>query len=165
MAPAEQVILEKQEAVSDPAEMARIVDALAAAKSRQDVDAAMEIYHPHGVLEAPPLASRREGAAQIRTALEGFFSLFPDYAVALEGHAASGDTLIAWGAIHLTLTGTPSGQATNGRRATVPVFILFRFRGGRIVWESFNFDLASLCRQSGVSADAFFPATFKSTEA
>ena len=147
--------------VPDPAVMADIVDALAAAKSRQDVDAAMNIYHPRGVLEAPPFGSRREGAAQLRAALEGFFSLFPDYAVTLEGRAVSGDTMITWGTIHLTLSGRPGGQTPNGKRASVPVFILFRFRDGRVFWESFNFDLASLCRQSGISADAFPPTNAK----
>lgn len=144
-------------AITDPVEMAGIVDALATAKSRQDIEAAMRIYHPQGVLVAPPLGPPREGAAEIRAGLVRFFSLFPDYAVTLEGHAVSGETLVAWGTIHLTLSGRPGGQTPNGRRAVVPVFILFRFADGRVVWESFNFDLASLCRQSGVSADAFHP--------
>lgn len=138
-------------------EMARIADALAAAKSNQDVDAAMEIYHPECVLEAPSLASRHQGATQIRAALEGFFKRFPDYEVELGGRAVSDDVLIAWGSIHLTLGGRPGGQLPNGTRATVPVFILFRFCEGRVLWESFNFDLAILCRQSGVSTDALVP--------
>lgn len=142
----------------DAQAMAAIVDALAKAKSRQDVGAAMVVYHPRCVLEAPPFGSRHEGSEQIRPALEGFFARFPDYAVTLDGQAVSGDTLAAWGSIHLTLTGQPGGQTPNGKRATVPVFILFRFRDGRVVWESFNFDLASLCRQSGVSLDAFASA-------
>ncbi|WP_218574599.1 ester cyclase [Reyranella sp. CPCC 100927] len=141
-----------------PAEMIRIANALATAKSRQDIEAAMDVYHPDGVLEAPPLGSRRAGATQIRAALKGFFSLFPDYSVTLDDQAVSGDTLIAWGTIHLTLSGNPGGQTPNGARASVPVFILFRFRDGRVIWESFNFDLASLCRQCGVPLAAFHPA-------
>ena len=138
-------------------EMVRVADALAVAKSKQDLEAAMEIYHADCVLEAPSLASRHQGASQIRTALLGFFKRFPDYAVEFNGRAVSGDILVAWGAIHLTLTGRPGGQLPNGRRASLPVFILFRFSEGRIIWESFNFDLASLCRQSGVSTDALVP--------
>ena len=138
-------------------EMGRIADALAAAKSRQDVEAAMSIYHPDCVLEAPSLVSRHQGAEQIRSALEGFFKRFPDYSVELGGRAIGGDTLLAWGTIHLTLTGRPGGQSPNGRRSSVPVFILFRFADGQVIWESFNFDLASLCRQSGVSTDALVP--------
>lgn len=144
-----------QALLTDPAEMLRIVDGLARAKSRQDIEAALAIYHPHGVLEAPPLGSRKEGVAEIRAGLRRFFSLFPDYSVALDGHAVSGATLVAWGTIAMTLSGRPEGQAPNGRRAVLPVFILFRFRDGCVIWESFNFDLASLCRQSGVSLDAF----------
>ena len=140
------------------AEMVRIASALATAKSRQDVDKAMEIYHPNCVLEAPPFGSRREGSAQIRESLVRFFALFPDYSVNLSGSAVSGDTLVAWGEISATVSGKPGGQTPNGRRAQVPVFILFRCSEGRIVWESFNFDLASLCRQCGVTIDALSPA-------
>lgn len=139
----------------DKTEMMRIATALADAKSRQDVKAAMRIYHPQGVLEAPPFGSRREGADEIRASLEGFFSLFPDYRVELSGSARDGDTLAAWGEIAVTLEGRPGGQKPNGRTARVPVFILFRFRDEMVVWESFNFDLGSLCRQSGVTLDAF----------
>lgn len=143
--------------VTDPGEMARLVEALAVAKSRQDVEAAMEIYHPNGVLEAPSLTSMHEGGAQIRAALEGFFKRFPDYAVDLDSSAVSDDTLITWGTIHMTLSGRPGGQSPNGKRASLPVFILFRFADNRVVWESFNFDLATLCRQSGVTPDALVP--------
>lgn len=150
-----------QDATAAPAQdqtrMAALVAALAEAKSRQDVDAAMQIYHPEGVLEAPPLGVRREGSERMRSGLKSFFSTFPDYTVILENQAVSGETLIAWGSVHLTLTRTPSGQAPNGVRATLPVFILFGFREDKISWESFHFDLASLCRQSGVSLDAFTP--------
>jgi hypothetical protein len=55
------------------------------------------------------------------------------------------------------LTGRVGGQLPSGRRSSLPVFILFRFHEGRVIWESFNFDLASLCRQSGVSTDALVP--------
>lgn len=151
----DQAILATTTPALEPGEMDRIVGALAAAKSRQNIEEAMQIYHPHGVLEAPPLASRREGAAEIRASLEGFFSLFPDYSVELEGSATNGDTLIAWGEIQVTMSGKPGGQTPNGQRARLPVFILFRFRDDRVFWESFNFDLASLCRQSGVTAEAF----------
>lgn len=139
----------------DAAEMVRLVAALADVKSRQDVEAAMAIYHPGGLVEAPPLGARCESAAQIRSGLKGFFAMFPDYSVELENQAISGDTLIAWGSVHLTLTRTPSGQTPSGKRATLPVFILFGFRDGRISFESFHFDLASLCRQSGVTLEAF----------
>jgi ketosteroid isomerase-like protein len=142
----------------DVSAFAEIVDALAKAKSRQDIGAAMAVYHPQCVLEAPPFGSRHEGSERIRAALEGFFSRFPDYEVTLEGQAIAGETFVSWGLIHVTLTGQSAGQTANGKRATVPVFILFRFRDSRVVWESFNFDLASLCRQSGVTLEAFSTA-------
>lgn len=138
-----------------PAEMARLVAALAQRKSHQDIEGAMEIYHPQAVLEAPPLRTRVEGSEQMRGGLKAFFAMFPDYRVVLDDQAISGETLIAWGSVHLTLSSTPSGARPNGERAILPVFILFRFRDDRIAWESFHFDLGSLCRQSGVSLEAF----------
>ncbi len=150
----------KATAPIDSTEMLRIAEELASAKSRQDVAAAMRVYHPQGILEAPPFVSRREGADDIRASLERFFTLFPDYSVTLTQSAVSGETLIGWGEIKMTMTGRPGGQTPNGQRACVPVFILFKFRDGLVFWESFNFDLASLCQQSGVTIDAFFPTKF-----
>lgn len=137
--------------------MRQIVAGLAAAKSRQDIPAAMTFYHRDCVLEASCLRSSHRGSQEIRNALVGFFERFPDYHVDLSGQAASGDTLIAWGEIRLTLSGRPGEQVPNGTRARVPVFILFRFAEGQVIWESFNFDLATLCRQSGVTIDALLP--------
>lgn len=135
-------------------DMLTIASALAAAKSRQDLDETMRIYHPDIVLESPPFGTVGRGGDEVRAQLAFFFQVLPDYNVVLEGSAVSGDTMIGWGRVRATLTGEFSGRKPNGARAEVPVFILFRFRDGRVVWESFNFDLASLCRQCGIPAEA-----------
>tara|TARA_R110002124_G_scaffold29084_3_gene101797 strand:- start:491 stop:949 length:459 start_codon:yes stop_codon:yes gene_type:complete len=135
-------------------DMQAIATALAIAKSRQDIDEAMRIYHPDIVLETPPFQAIGRGADEVRAQLGLFFQIFPDYEVVLENSAFAGDEMIGWGRIRVTLTGEFAGRTGNGTRAEVPVFIVFRFRDGRCIYESFNFDLASLCRQSGVPADA-----------
>ncbi len=137
-----------------PSEMQAIVTALAIAKSRQDIDEAMRIYHPEVVLETPPFQAVGRGADEVRSQLDLFFQIFPDYEVALENSAFAGEEMIGWGRIRVTLTGEFAGHKANGERAEVPVFIVFRFRDGRCAYESFNFDLASLCRQCGVPANA-----------
>ena len=134
-----------------------LVTMLAHVKSRQDVAAALEIYHPDGIMESPSMNSRAVGTASIQRHLESWFRMAPDYSVELGGAAVDGKTLASWGWISLTLHGAYEGQVPNGVRARVPVFILFGFKDKRIVWESFNFDLAALCRQSGVSAEAVYP--------
>ncbi len=137
-----------------PSEMQAIATALAVAKSRQDIDEAMRIYHPGIVLETPPFQAVGRGTDEVRSQLDLFFQIFPDYEVVLENSAFAGEEMIGWGRIRVTLTGEFAGHKANGKRAEVPVFIVFRFRDGRCDYESFNFDLASLCRQCGVPAEA-----------
>lgn len=137
--------------IIDKDEVTAIVASLAEAKSRQSVDDALAVYHPDGVLECPPWETRSQGK-ELRGALEGFFLLAPDYNVELAGSALDGDTLVSWGNISLTLTATFRGDTPNGQRITTPVFILFNFRDGRVIYESFHFDLADMAAQSGVDA-------------
>jgi predicted ester cyclase len=127
---------------------------LAVAKSRQDVPAALRLLHPEMLLESPPLGTRACGPAANKRALTRFFASFPDYEIALDGHAGNDDTLVCWGTARMTMTGDRLGAAPNGRRAELPVFIQFTFRDDLIASERFFFDLSQLCAQSGISTDA-----------
>jgi hypothetical protein len=130
-----------------------IVGELAHAKSRQDATAAMAVYHPEAILESPPLGTRYVGP-EVRGAIEGWFAFAPDYEVRIDGHGMDGETLCCWGEISLTPAFTWDGSVPNGTRATVPVFMLFRFEDRRVSYESFNFDVAGVARQCGVDATA-----------
>lgn len=134
--------------------MFELAEKLAIAKSRQDVPAALKVLHPDMVLETPAFGTRVQGLAENERILTRFFKSFPDYHVALEGHANSGDTLVCWGTARMTMTGDRFGGVPNGRRAELPVFITFAFRDDKIAHERFVFDLSELCAQSGVSTDA-----------
>ncbi|MBT2408682.1 MULTISPECIES: nuclear transport factor 2 family protein [unclassified Streptomyces] len=135
--------------------MFELAQALAIAKSRQDVPAAMELFHQDVVLEVPAFGTTAQGRAANEKALIRFFASFPDYDVELQGHADDGDTLICWGAARMTLTGDRFAVVPNGNRAELPVFIQFTFKDGLIAGERFFFfDLSALCAQSGVSTDA-----------
>jgi predicted ester cyclase len=127
---------------------------LADAKSRQDVPAALRLLHPRMLLESPPLGTRARGHAENERALTRFFASFPDYGVALDGHASNAGTLVCWGTARMTMTGSRLGGTPNGRLAELPVFIQFTFDDDLIASERFFFDLSELCAQSGVSADA-----------
>lgn len=127
--------------------------ALAAAKSRQDLPAAMRLFHPDMVLETPAFGTLARGLAENEKALARFFRSFPDYRVTLAGHAGDGDTLVCWGTARMTMTGDRFGVVPCGATAELPVFIQFSFSGGLIAYERFFFDLAELCAQSGVSTD------------
>ena len=136
------------------AEMCSIVNALAEAKNRQDVEAALAVYHTDAILESPPFRARRAGTEQLRVGLNSFFEMVPDYAVELPHLVADGDTLCGWGAISFTLSHTFNDAIPNGRRVSTPVFILSRFKERRVIWESFHFDLSDVAEQSGVPTES-----------
>ena len=133
--------------------MFELAQALAVAKSRQDVPAALTVLHDDMLLETPAFGTSARGLAENAKVLTRFFASFPDYNVVLEGHAANNDTLVCWGRVQMTMTGDRFGVVPNGRRADLPVFIQFAFKDDRIAHERFFFDLSELCAQSGVSAD------------
>jgi predicted ester cyclase len=134
--------------------MFELAQTLAVAKNRQDVSSAMKVLHRDMVLETPAFGTTARGTDENEAALTRFFRHFPDYEVSLEGHASDGDALICWGLVRMTLTGNWLGVVPNGKRAELPVFILFSFKNDLIASERFFFDLSELCAQSGVSPDA-----------
>lgn len=134
--------------------MFELAQALAAAKSRQDVSAAIRLFDRDMLLETPAFGTNARGIAANSDVLTKFFKSFPDYSVTLQGHASNGDTLVCWGMAQMTMTGDRFGVIPNGRRAELPVFIQFAFKDDLIAGERFFFDLSALCAQSGVSTDA-----------
>jgi predicted ester cyclase len=134
--------------------MFELAQELAVAKSRQDVPAALRLLHPEMLLEVPAFGTRARGRAANERALTRFFASFPDYDVALQGHASNDETLACWGTARMTMTGDRFGVTPNGRRAEFPVFLRFSFADDLIAGERFDFDLSQLCGQSGVSTDA-----------
>lgn len=131
-----------------------LAQALAVAKSGQDIPAALDLLHPDMTLETPAFGTTAKGRAENEKALKRFFAAFPDYDVTLDGHASDGTTLVCWGTARMTMTGDRFGVIPNGERAELPVFIQFTFADGLIASERFFFDLSALCAQSGVSTDA-----------
>lgn len=134
--------------------MFELAQALAVAKSRQDVPAALKLLHNDMLLETPAFGTAARGHAENEKVLTRFFESFPDYNVVLQGRAANDDTLVCWGTVQMTMTGDRFGVQPNGRRAELPVFIQFVFKDDLIAGERFFFDLSALCAQSGVSTDA-----------
>jgi len=133
--------------------MFALAQGLGAAKSRQDVAAALKFLAPGMLLENPAFGTTVRGLPENERALTRWFKMFPDYQVVLEGHASNVDTLICWGTVRMTLTGERFGVVPNGRRAELPVYIQFTFKDDRIASERFVFDLSELCAQSGISTD------------
>ncbi|MFJ9406656.1 ester cyclase [Streptomyces sp. NPDC101393] len=136
---------------------------LAVAKGRQDVPAAMKLFHRDMLLEVPAFGTTARGPEENEKALRRFFASFPDYGIGLQGHADNGGTLVCWGTATMTMTGDRFGVIPTGRRAELPVVIQFAFKDGSIARERFFFDLSTLCAQSGVSTDVVRRTMFGDT--
>lgn len=136
-----------------PTRMLELVQALAKAKSNQDLRAAMQVQHPNMVLESPAFGSIARGKTENEMVLARFFRTFPDYSVTLEGYATNAEAFVCWGKVEMTMAENRFGVTPNGKRARLPVFMRFTFKDDLIASEYFLIDLAELCAQSGVSTD------------
>lgn len=135
-------------------EMVGVMTRLMAAKRAHDIDALLALYSPDCVLEQPSLGVRSVGHAALRPGLERFARSFPDYERSFDGAASDGNQLVSWGTARMTLTGIFGGAVPNGNRAAVMTFVVFRFGDdGLIAFEGHHWDLASLCRQSGIAVE------------
>ena len=142
------------------ATMRRQVAAYAAAKSRQDIEAALALCSDDFRLETVALGTCARGKDEARLQLGIFFTAFPDYAVTVDGMATDDGVLTAWGRARITLAGPLLHFPATGRTAELPFFCVFPFAGGLIAGERFAFDLADLCAQTGLPVEALRAAAY-----
>lgn len=138
------------------AKMYALVNQLADVKSRQDINGALDIYHPQVQLITPSLNAQSVGAEQARQQLEIFFNVFPDYSVTLHEHAFNDNLMLATGEVTLTPTLTPPISQKQFPTVTVPVFIEFHFKDEKIVKEVFNLDIEHIFKKSGLTAQELY---------
>lgn len=123
------------------------------AKSEQDAGAALSVCSPDFVLDTPSMGSVTRGTEETRATLGLFFSVFPDYAFAIEGIAAEQGSVACWGHVRMTFGGDFLGIAATGRTAELPAVSVFTCAGGALTSERFYLDLAGLCSGIGVAVD------------
>jgi steroid delta-isomerase-like uncharacterized protein len=126
---------------------ADVVAEYAAAKSRQDIEAALRVCHEDFVLETVPFGIRGHGKTEVAAQLQLFFTTFPDYRATVEGQAASADVVAAWGTIRATMRGPFGSFAPTGRAFALPFSCVFPLRDGLLAGERFFFDLNAMCEQ------------------
>lgn len=131
------------------AEMLALTSELARVKSRQNIAAALAIYHPDIELVSPSFESISRGAAEAEKNLHVFFALFPDYRVTLADYACKGPMMLATGEVSVTprIPGHPCP------RVTVPVFLELRFEDERIIKETFFLDAGLICKRAGITPE------------
>lgn len=135
--------------------MSSAVSAYAAAKSRQDIDAALAVCDENFLLYTDAFGTTARGQGQVRTQLAYFFRAFPDYAVVLDGAGSNAYGYSCWGQLSMTLRGRFAGFAPTGRTARLPFICLFTMAGDKLASERFFFSQQALCAQLGLPAARF----------
>jgi hypothetical protein len=134
----------------EAATMRAIVRCYGAAKSEQDVGAALALCTEDFALETVSFGVEARDRKEAELQLTAFFRAFPDYRVELDGIATGDGVATAWGRVRVTFAGEFAGRAPTHRRAELPVFCVFELAGGSLRRERFFFDAASLCEQIGL---------------
>jgi steroid delta-isomerase-like uncharacterized protein len=124
-----------------------VVGRYAAAKSRQDVAAALHLCTEDFVLDTVAFGIRGVGGDAVAAQLHAFFAAFPDYRVVIEGQAAADEAVAAWGTLYATMRGALGSVAASGRACALPFACVFELRGDRLAAERFFFDLNTMCEQ------------------
>ncbi len=136
------------------ADQASSVEALvlkyAAAKSRQDVEAALQLCSDDFSLYSPSLHASSTGRENTRHQLRYFFKVFPDFSTTLHGTACNEYGVTCWGDFTMTMRAPFLGCKPTGRTLNLPFFSLFTASGGHLTAEYFHFDLAAMCAQLGL---------------
>ena len=127
-----------------------LVRCYGAAKSQQDVDAALALCSEDFSIETVAFGITSQDRKQTGQQLGLFFRTFPDYAVTLEGFATGAGSVACWGRARMTFGGDFLGERATGKTAELPIFCVFACEGGVLRSERFFFDLAALCEQIGV---------------
>ena len=138
--------------------MLTLVTDLALAKSQQDIETALDIYHPQVELITPSLNAKGMGTEQARQQLELFFNVFPDYTVSLDQHAFNDNLMLAFGTVSVTPTIAPAITQKQFEKVIVPVFIEFHFKDGKISKEVFNLDYGHIFKKSGLTKQELYMA-------
>jgi len=137
--------------------MLALVSQLAEVKSEQNILAALSIYHEDIELISPSFQSSAKGSVEVQKQLEIFFSLFPDYSVALEQYAVNKQLMLATGQVSLSAN-IPGKKCPT---ITLPVFIEFHFQADRIIKEVFYLDAGLICEKSGITPEDLQQASSK----
>ena len=104
--------------------------AYAAAKSQADAEGALALCAPDFSIETIPFGTASKDRAETAKHLALLFAAFPDYRAETEGLAVTGDQVAWWGRVSFTALGPVLGHPPTGKRADLPAFSVFDFRGG-----------------------------------
>lgn len=116
-----------------------------AAKSNQDIEAALMVCTDDFYLDAVSLPGRATNKQESREMLKTFFNAFPDYRVAINHLAQDGSA--CWGEVKMSHRGNFATLEPNGGKVKLPFFSAFEFNGQYISGEQFFLDAGHLSVQ------------------
>lgn len=135
----------------DPIETVR---RYAEAKNRDDLDAAMDCWHPRGRFRAVPLDLEVDGREEVRFLFREILDSLQGYEGVLESIYGDGRRVTVRWRLTGTATGSLLGARATGRRLDVPAVSLFELSEGLVATEEMYFDLATVADQADVSMRA-----------
>jgi len=127
--------------------MKTLVGDLARVKSKQDIQGALEIYHPQAELVTVGLNAQAHGLLEIEQQLNIFFKIFPDYQVNITQIACNEQALLATGNVYFT----PSLLDQPGKAVEQTTAFSFEFKENRISKEVFFLDFGQLCKKNNIT--------------
>lgn len=127
--------------------MRNLVNDLANHKCKQNIQGALEVYHPQAELVTVGFNTQAQGTLEIEHQLSVFFKVFPDYQVLLTQIACNDQALLATGNIYVT----PSLHNQTCKTVGQPASFHFEFKDNRISKEIFFLDFGQLCKKSNIT--------------
>ena len=134
------------QAVSD------VVSEYAAAKCRQDTEAAMKLCTDDFLLHTEAVYNTATGKPNVARLLNMFFHVFPDYHVRVADGVSNGYGYTCWGELSMTMQERLGPWAATHRTTTQPFLCVFTTRDGLLASEHFFFDRNVMCDALGLPA-------------
>jgi steroid delta-isomerase-like uncharacterized protein len=141
-----------------PEQMKRAYDEHREVEEARDLDAVVATFADDCFLENVVLGLRDEGREAVRQSYERLFAAFPDISPTSEGFAYGDDVFVTWGVVRGTFGGPWLGFDPTGRTFTCAFQNVVPFVDGKMQGELLFFDIAGLCSQVGLSAEAVLAA-------
>jgi steroid delta-isomerase-like uncharacterized protein len=127
---------------------------LAAEQESHDARAAAAEYVDDGYYELVAFGTRLRGRDAVERNYAATMHAMPDVHFDIDGEVIDGDTLVHWGTMIGTVTGSYLGHPPTGREVRLPFLARFEFTDGAIRSEQLWFDAATLCEQAGIASAA-----------
>jgi len=124
---------------------------MTAENAHEFTDCIRAFSHPR--YEVVPTRETYDGGVEVERLLQENRAAFPDFHFDVEQLHHADAAIVAEGTFRGTHLGTWRALPATGRKVEVPLLIVFRFEGERMICERVFFDLNTFLQQMGVAWD------------